>query len=441
MSGARSRLAAAEVLMCVLQERRTLDEAMSLTTSYAALTGADRGFARAMTSAALRQLGRINTGLEPFLSRPLDTATPPSRALLQIGAAQIWLMDTAPHAAVGETVAAAKLWPRARKAAGFLNAVLRKAASDRTAFDDAPAPATWPDWLSDTMRASLGDAAVTALATHQQIEPSLQLTAKTDPVALSNAIGATGLDPKLLPNGSVELATGQIETLPGFESGDWWVQDAGASLPATLVNAQQDQHIVDLCAAPGGKTMQLAATGARVTAIDRSSKRLERLRDNLKRTNLGQNTRIFNEAGENWQPDSPVDAVLVDAPCSALGTLRRHPEGAWIKHPDDISRYPATQTRLLDAALAMTKPGGTVVYCVCSPLAMEGLDVVNAAINANLCERIPIKAEDVPGFADRLTKDGDLLTVPGGEITSDIFFIARLSPMTGNRESLEPTQY
>lgn len=427
MSGARSRLAAAEVLMCVLEERRTLDEAMTLTKSYAQLTGADRGFARAMASCALRQLGRINAGLAPFLSRPLDTATPPSRALLQVGAAQVWLMETAAHAAVGETVAAAKLWPRARKAAGFLNAVLRKAASDRIAFDAAPATAAWPDWLAQTMAESLGPDTATAMAAHQQTEPSLQLTAKTSPDALLAQMQGAGLKAAQLANGTVQVPTGQIEAMPGFTSGDWWVQDAGASLPAKLINAQVGQHIVDLCAAPGGKTMQLATSGARVTAIDRSSKRLERLRDNLKRTALAENTMVLAKAGEDWTPDDSVDAVLVDAPCSALGTLRRHPEGAWIKHPDDVARYPAIQSRLLKAAFQMTKPGGTVVYCVCSPLASEGSTIVNAAIEAGLCVRQPIEATDVPGFADRRTPEGDLLTLPGGEISSDIFYISRLS--------------
>ncbi len=428
MSGARARLAAAEILMCVLEERRTLDEAMTLTKSYTRLTGPDRGFARAMASAALRQLGRINAGLAPFLSRPLDTATPPSRALLQVGAAQIWLMDTAAHAAVGETVAAAKLWPRARKAAGFLNAVLRKAASDRTAFDAAHALETWPDWLALTMTSSLGEDTATRLARHQQAEPSLQLTAKTAPNAVLEQMQAANIDAKALPNASIQIPTGQIETLPGFETGDWWVQDAGASLPAKLIDAQAGQHIVDLCAAPGGKTMQLAATGAHITAIDRSAKRLDRLKDNLKRTNLAENTHILAAAGENWTPESPVDAVLVDAPCSALGTLRRHPEGAWIKHKDDITRYPAIQKRLLEAAINMTKPGGTVIYCVCSPVPAEGLDVVNAAIEAGLSTRAPITPTDVPGFTDRITPEGDLLTLPhpDNQIESDIFYMARL---------------
>jgi len=426
MSGARSRLAAAEVLMCVLEERRTLDEAMVLTKSYALLKGPDRGFARAMASTALRQLGRIDAGLAPFLSRPLETATPPSRALLQVGGAQIWLMDTAAHAAVGETVAAAKLWPRARKAAGFLNAVLRKAAENREAFDASPALDTWPDWLGHTMTESLGADTAAALATHQQSEPSLQLSAKGDPAELAAKMAEAGTETVLLTNGTLQLPTGQIETLPLFETGDWWVQDAGASLPAKLINARPDQHIVDLCAAPGGKTMQLAATGARVSAIDRSSKRLERLSENLKRTNLAENTHVLAALGEEWTPKAPVDAVLVDAPCSALGTLRRHPEGAWIKHSDDVARYPAIQARLLEAAISMTKPGGTIVYCVCSPLPIEGLDIVEAAIKDGLCVREPITPGDVTGFADRLTENGDLLTLPGGEIASDIFYIARL---------------
>lgn len=427
MSGAQSRLAAAEILMATLEERRTLDEAMALTQSYRKLSGPDRGFARAMASAALRQLGQINHGLAPFLTRPLDTATPPSRAFLQIGAAQLWIMETPDHAAVGETVAGAKLWPRAKKAAGFLNAVLRKVAADRTAFDSAGPLAVWPDWLQETMVNGLGVDVATALAELQMLEPNLHLTVKTGKMDEVRAAFATEeIETEIMPTGSLMVPSGAVEAFPLYEDGLWWVQDTAAALPAKLLTLTEGQVAVDLCAAPGGKTMQLAATGAHVFAVDRSAKRLDRVDENLVRTRLHKNTKLIAADGQQWKPQTQVDAVLVDAPCSALGTLRRHPEGPWIKQADDVARYPDVQARLLRAALAMLKPGGELVYCVCSPLPTEGVDVVETVLTEGNCVRKPVLEPEIGGFEHALTAKGDVLTVPGGPVNHDAFYIARL---------------
>jgi len=430
MSGAHSRLAAAEVLMTVLDERRTLDEALALTRSFGKLTGPDRGFARAMASAALRQLGQLELGLAPFLNRPLETATPPSRALLLIGAAQLWLMETPPHAAVGETVAAAKLWPRAKKAAGFLNAVLRKAVSSRQAFDEAPILNVWPDWLQLTAVSDLGQARAEQLALAQMSEPNLHLTCKPNKVdEVAAAFSEAGIETELMPSGSLMAPTGAVETFPLYDDGVWWVQDTAAALPAKLLSGGADKTLADLCAAPGGKTMQLAATGARVFAVDRSAKRLTRVEENLERTKLADKVSLDAEAGETWQPQvigTHIDGILVDAPCSALGTLARHPEGPWIKQSDDVARYPAVQKRLLKAALDLLKPGGELVYCVCSPLSTEGYEVVAAALELGTCERKPVTADEVPGFEDCLTSKGDVLTLPGDKMPHDAFFISRL---------------
>lgn len=409
--------------MRVLDERRTLDDAMALTTAFDGLEGADRSFARAMASAALRHLGRINSGLAPLLSRPLDTATPPSRALLQIGAAQIWVLGTPHHAAVGETVAAAKLWPRARQAAGFLNAVLRKVASDRSTFEAASPTEVWPGWLAEIFREGLGSDAAEDLAAAQLTEPDLHLTPRSEDGAdLAEAIGGA-----ILPSGSVHVPRQSVEKIPGYADGTWWVQDQAATLPARLLGVTAGETVVDLCAAPGGKTLQLASTGARVFAVDRSAKRLLRVEENLARTKLSERVELIAANGDVWRPDAPVDAVLVDAPCSALGTLRRHPEGAWIKGPEEIARYPEVQIRLLRAALSMLKPGGRLVYCVCSPLPAEGREVVQTLLAEGGCHRLPILASDVPGFADKITPDGDLLTLPNATAAHDAFFIARLA--------------
>lgn len=430
MSGARSRLAAAEILMNVLEERRTLDEALSLTRSFESLSGPDRGFARAMASAALRQLGRLQIGLAPFLNRPLDTATPPARALLLIGAAQLWLMETPSHAGVGETVAAAKLWPRAKQSAGFLNAVLRKAAANRDAFEASPPLSIWPEWLQDTAIADLGTARAERLAYAQMSEPNLHLSCKPGQTELIEAdFAASNIETERLPSGSLMVPSGAVDTYPRYASGDWWVQDSAAALPAKLLSGGHGRVLVDLCAAPGGKTMQLTATGAKVYAVDRSAKRLRRVAENLQRTGMQEHAILVAENGETWRPDTlgeKIDGVLVDAPCSALGTLRRHPEGPWIKRKDDLDRYPDIQKRLLIAALDLVRIGGEVIYCVCSPFSHEGSSVVQSVLRSGQASRKPIQKAEITGFEPCLSPEGNVLTLPDDTRHHDAFFMARL---------------
>jgi 16S rRNA (cytosine967-C5)-methyltransferase len=248
----------------------------------------------------------------------------------------------------------------------------------------------------------------------------LHLTAARDPAALSALIGGP-----LLVSGSVEATGGAIEEIPGFADGQWWVQDQAAALPAKLLAAKPGERVLDLCAAPGGKTLQLAATGAAVTALDRSAPRLDRLHENLARTGL--TAEVIVADGETWSPEAPFDKILLDAPCSALGTLRRHPEGAWIKTEADVARFPAVQARLLAAATRLLAPGGTLVYCVCSPIAAEGRDVVNAALTSASLIRVPVSATECPGFEDCITPEGDVLTLPGPARDCDAFYIARLA--------------
>ena len=418
--GANTRRAAAELLMLCLDSRRTLDDAMVASETFNTLEGADRGFARVIASAALRELGRIDAALAPLLSRPLEATSPAIRALLRVGAVQLWRLETPEHAAVSETVEAAKGWPDARSGGGFLNAVLRRAAAAKPDLD-ALAPATiWPDWLANQFTADLGEDAADALARHQLAEPPVFLTAKSDAAAVAAATGGT-----LTPSGAIIAPHTAIETLPGYSDGDWWVQDAAAALPARLLSPQPGEAIIDLCAAPGGKTLQLAASGATVTAVDRSKPRLERLRENLARTGLTAD--IIAADADQWRPQAPAGKLLLDAPCSALGTLRRHPEGAWIKRAAEIARFPAAQARLLKASASMVVPGGTVIYCVCTPLKAEGVDIVEAAISEGLFARSPILPGDVTGFAHCLTPAGDLLTLPAQGDGHDAFYIARLT--------------
>ena len=420
--GVAARLAAAQLVQDVLKQRRTLDDAMVRCEAYKAIDGPDRAFARAMASAAFRHLGQLETAYSPFLTRPLDRLSGPVRSLLAIGTAQIWVLDTPAHAAVGETVAAAKSWTDARNASGLINAVLRRASELDAPLDELDPRSIWPDWLRAKMNASLGEQAASTVAELQASIPELHLT-------LKNAGHVpTGLEGDMIVPGTLSRPVGAVETLAGYGDGAWWVQDVAAALPARLLAPEPGQTVIDLCAAPGGKTLQLAAAGANVIAVDRSKPRLRRLSQNLERVGLASRVQVITADAEVWRPDTLADAVLVDAPCSALGTLRRHPEGAWIKSPPDVDRFPDVQFRILSAARDMVRADGTVIYCVCTPLMEEGQAVVTRAIEQNLFSRRPFSAEDLPGFAHGLTPDGDVLTKPGGAFQHDAFFISRLSP-------------
>jgi 16S rRNA (cytosine967-C5)-methyltransferase len=420
-AGAQARSAAAGLIQVTLDERRTLDEALARVDAYSDLTGADRGFARAIASAALRQLGRIDRVLAGLTDRRLDALDPPLLALLRAGAAQLWCLDTPHHAAVSQTVAAAKLDPKTRRGAGMVNAVLRRAVDQHDRFVALPARATWPDWLQTAMVDSLGETAAENLARAQLTPPTRQVTPRGDAAALAERLGATQL-----ASGSIAVANVPVDSLPDYADGTWWIQDQAAACAARLLNVGPGDHVIDLCAAPGGKTLQLAATGARVTAVDRAPKRLARLSENLQRTGLSTRVEIVEADAATWRPAAPVDAVLLDPPCSALGTLRRHPEGAWIKARDTLAGYPGVQARLLEAALAMVRPGGCVVYSVCTPLRGEGPEPVSDVLCRVNAERGAIPDEAIRGLGHIRLRDGEVILSPGPGDDHDAFFIARI---------------
>jgi len=323
---------------------------------------------------------------------------------------------------VGETVSAAKLWPRAQRGSGFLNAVLRKVVADHSHFNEAPLEALWPTWLQTLSIQGLGADATNALVKAQTVQPATYLVPRN-----GDAHGlAQALNGRVIAKYGVEIDDAPIDKLPGFEPGDWWVQDIAATLPARILNAKAGEIVLDICAAPGGKTMQLAATGATVTAIDRSKPRLKRLKQNLWRTGFKEQVSVVHADATTWTPPAPVDKILLDAPCSALGTLRRHPESPWIKSAEDVDRFPDIQERLLRASLNMLKPGGTLVSCVCSPFPHEGIDVVARVLSDLPVQRINISPEHIPEFETSKTALGDLLTLPNGEFGHDAFYIAHL---------------
>jgi 16S rRNA (cytosine967-C5)-methyltransferase len=434
--GWQARLAAAELVLVAMEGASDFDAAMDRSRTFKRLQGPDRGFARAMAGAALRAVGRIDWALGGMLNRPLDELQPPLQALLRVGAAQLWIMNVADHAAVSATVEAAGKWDDARKGGGLINAVLRRAAREGDAFANSPVTAVWPDWLAARMKASLGAAQAEELALAQLDEPPIDLTLRSPEDAEA---WAERLEAELLPNGSLRLQSGAgLMEMPGFAEGAWWVQDTAAALPAKLLGDVRGQTVADLCAAPGGKAMQLAAMGAKLFAIDMSRQRIVRLRENAERAKLPMT--IVESDGRTWRPEQPLDAVLLDAPCSALGIIRRHPEGVWRRDPKDLVRFPAIQRALVDAAHDMLRPGGRLVYSVCTPVPEEGREIIEAAIVTGGWKRAVIERAEIAGFQDSLTADGDMLTLPRARVSgaapgvesatapmnSDAFYIARL---------------
>lgn len=420
-----ARDVALDLLIAVLRRRRLLDEAVDTHSGLAALEDRDRAFARLLAATVLRRLGQIDALIAHCLDTPLPGKAAMVQDVLRLGVCQLIFLETPAHAAVDTTVDLAKARGlTAHKA--LVNAVMRRLdreGRDVAAAQDA-ARINTPDWLWRSWQAAYGDATCRAIAEAHLHEAAIDIS-----VAGPAGVWDERLSAERLPTGSLRRAPGgNIAILPGFAEGAWWVQDAGAALPARLLGDVAGKHVVDLCAAPGGKAMQLAAAGAEVTAVDRSEKRLERLTANLKR--LGKTAHVVVGDAGRWRPDAPQDAVLLDAPCSATGTLRRHPDVARLKTRDDVAALTLAQAALLCAAVEMVKPGGVLVYCVCSLQPEEGPAQIAALLRAGApVERLPIRPDEVGGLAEFINADGDLRTLPchlaeqGG---IDGFYAARL---------------
>jgi 16S rRNA (cytosine967-C5)-methyltransferase len=415
-----SRAVALDLLQEVLVRQRSLDEAMERNIHWPELEPRDRAFARLLTSTTLRRLGEINQALDLFVTERLP---PKARAVsdaLRLGACQLLFLGTPAHAAVGETVELVGGLGALAGYKGLVNAVLRRLGRERPVTDP------WrnlPAWLAGSWVDAYGEPKARAIAASHLNEAPLDLSVKSDPESWAQRLGG-----EILPTGSLRLprGAGPVESLPGYEEGAWWVQDAAASLPARLLG--RPRHAIDLCAAPGGKTAELLARGSRVTAVDRSAPRLTRLGDNLRR--LGFEATVVTADAATWRPEEPAEAVLLDAPCSATGTIRRHPDLPWLKRPADIPKLTALQDRLLANAIAMTRPGGLIVYATCSLQPEEGIERIESLLAAGApVERLPIAVEEVGGLADILNPEGDLRSLPfhlGEKGGMDGFYAARL---------------
>ena len=407
--GLAARRIAADIFDGVLRRKIALDEQLSGKAAHPglpALADRDRALMRRLAATVLRRLGTLRHLLGGFLDKGFPADAPRVETILLIGAAQILWLEVPDHAAVDLSVRLAQADRRAARYAGLINAVLRRVTQSKTAAHANNATRDTPKWLVARWTKRYGAEAARAIAAANGHEPALDLTVKYDAESWAERLRG-----RVLPTGTVRtFAQGAVSLLPGFSEGAWWVQDAAASLPARLLGDVHDKAVVDLCAAPGGKTAQLVFAGARVTAVDRSPARLNRLRENLARLELQAET-VAADALE-WQR-GPFDAVLLDAPCSATGTIRRHPDIPWLKSEADIAALTSLQQRLLDRAVDLLKPGATLVYCVCSLEPEESEDQI-AALRARdpRVVRTPIAAQEVAGHAEFLTADGDLRTLP-----------------------------
>jgi 16S rRNA (cytosine967-C5)-methyltransferase len=411
--GLAARRIAADIVDGVLHKHRTLDDQLDGAGAHPGLktlADRDRALMRRLVATILRKLGTLGHVLSRLLDKGIPSDAPRAQSALLIGAAQILWMDVPDHAAVDLSVRLVQSDRRAARYAGLVNAVLRRCAREGKALVDEVATQSLdlPPWLLARWTANYGEATAREMATALGHEPSLDLTVKSDA-----AQWATRLHGEVLPTGSVRtLLHGSVTMLPGFDDGQWWVQDAAAALPARLFGDIAGKSIADLCAAPGGKTAQLAQAGAKVTAIDRSPARVARLRENLARLSLQAET-VVADAVEWTGPAEGFDGILIDAPCTSTGTIRRHPDVAWLRQETDITALAALQQRLLRKSVSLLKPGGTLVYCTCSLEPEEGEQAIATLLAAEPgLRRAPIPASEVAGLAEIITADGDLRTLP-----------------------------
>lgn len=406
-----ARAAAAWMLDEVLGEGALLSQ---LEPQLSELSPSDRARAQRLAALALRHVEQTDRILKPFLRK-----APPLPVLnvIRIAVVELVVAGEAAHGVVNEAVGLVRSDRNLAPLSGMVNAVLRKVAALESPFAKLP-PQRLPYWLRKPLVDAWGREAVSAIEAVQAQPAPIDLTPRPGAEVAGEA----------LPTGSHRLPPGaHVSAQPGFESGAFWVQDAAAALAAPLLGVQPGETVLDLCAAPGGKTLQLAAAGAQVTALDLSGPRLDRLRENLKRTGLA--AQIIAADALHWQPEAAFDAILLDAPCSATGTIRRHPDLPFVKDGSELAELLPLQAALLDRALGWLKPGGRLVYCTCSLLPEEGEGQLAAALARH--PGLRVEPASLPGVDPAwLTPEGALRLRPdywadkGG---MDGFFMVRLT--------------
>jgi len=413
------RAAAVRVVAEVVYQRRALDDALERAFSTPIYTGMeqrDRAFARLIVVTVLRRYGELDAVVRSFIGKPLPENTGLLWPIMLSAAAQLLCLDTPPHAAISLAVDQARADGGARRFDKLVNAVLRRVSVDgkaKLAALDGPRLNT-PDWAWKGWVEAYGEEQTRAIATANLTEAALDISVKSDSTGWAEQFGGI-----VLPTGSVRLKNrGRIEDLPGYNDGAWWVQDAAACLPGRLLGDVKGKAVADLCAAPGGKTAELIVAGADVTAVDISTARIDRLAQNLSRLQL--HATLITADVTAWAPGRTFDAVLLDAPCTASGTIRRHPDILRLKRKDDVAQLAGLQTRLLAAAAMLVRPGGLLVYCSCSLEPEEGRlqSAQFLATHANF-EREPVHVHEIGGLTQAISPEGDLRTLPTHLVMDD----------------------
>lgn len=409
--GLETRLVATLLLTRVMDDGRNLDalcDRQHGLARFLKLEARDQGLARAIAITAVRKHNQIEAVLKRVMQRP-----PPKRARflihsLHVAVTQILFLDAPDSAAVDLGVTAIGDDERTSRFRGMSNAVLRRIVREREELlAKTEQTSLLPKWMEKALRKDYGKEKAARISNYIAIEPMVDLTVKTNPQDWAEKLGGF-----VLPTGSIRLVnTTSVTELEGYENGDWWVQDAAAALPAQLIKAEKGAHVLELCAAPGGKTAQLAHKGYDVTAVDISKPRLGRLQQNLERLNL-QATLVEADILE-FEPAEKFDAILLDAPCSSTGTIRRHPDVLWTKSAEEITALAQLQYQLLEKAKEFLKPGGTFVFSNCSMLKEEGEDLLSKA-SRQFEDLIldPIKPGEINGLEDCINGQGALRTLP-----------------------------
>lgn len=388
----------------------------------------DRTFIRLLVTTMLRRLGQIDDIISRFLKKPLPDQACYVQDILRVSTVQLVFLDTPAHAAVSTGVSLVKNHRQYSGFSGLTNAVLHRIAKEGKAIcekQDA-AKLNIPAWLFDKWAKEYGSAVARKIAESGLTEAPLDFSVKDNPETWAEKLEAV-----IMPTGTVRREKpASVPQLPGYEEGVWWIQDLSASLPARLFHTLKQKRTIDLCAAPGGKTAQMLLAGAHVTAVDVSEKRIKRLKENLDRLGFEAQT-VCDDIQQWWEKNhqklQKFDAVLLDAPCSATGTLRRHPDVVRHRTPQDIIRLSATQKQLLKTAVQMMADDAELIYCVCSVLPEEGRLIIDDAVQSGFVERVPLNGTEVP--QEMITTDGDLLVFPFFYESSggcDGFYAARL---------------
>lgn len=421
-AGLKLRLVAAQRLRAVLA-----GENFAPLTASDLADGRDRALANRLITTALRRQGQLNFIIHALLDKGMPAKSGTFEAVLRLSLAQlVFLPDLGAHSALFLAVEAIKRDPKARHLSGLINAVLRSAQANSAKFGMLEDDLLIPETFGDTWLAAYGEAAIDGFSTALLAGAPLDLTLKTDDADLIDSLGGERL---IADTVRIDQRDRPVEALPGYAEGKWWVQDAASSIPARLLKAKPGGRVLDLCAAPGGKTAQLLKAGYAVTALDSDAKRVERLKENLARLDYAAEI-IVGDAG-TFAPNSLYDGVLLDAPCSATGTFRRHPEVIWHRSVSDVAGRVRLQKALMTNAFRCLDSGGVMIYCVCSLEPAEGEDQVSWALQSLPgLDLLPITGDELPGLEEAVTPAGLVRTHPGMAPAGhaggmDGFFVAR----------------